>query len=56
MTPHTLVLKPGLVIYSIYKGYWFWGVHRSTSSAAWRSTSIAVAGGHRSSPRFIEHF
>jgi hypothetical protein len=25
MTPHTLVLKPGLVIYSIYKGYWFWG-------------------------------
>ena len=25
MTPHTLVLKPGLVIYSIYNGYWFWG-------------------------------
>jgi hypothetical protein len=20
-----LVLKPGLVIYSIYNGYWFWG-------------------------------
>lgn len=25
MIPHTLVLKPGLVIYSIYSGYWFWG-------------------------------
>ena len=23
--PHTLVLKSGLVIYSIYDGYWFWG-------------------------------
>jgi len=25
MIPHTLVLKPGLVIHSIYMGYWFWG-------------------------------
>lgn len=25
MVPHTLVLEPGLVIYSIYNGYWFWG-------------------------------
>jgi peroxiredoxin len=25
MIPHTLVLKPGLVIYSIYNGYYFWG-------------------------------
>ena len=25
MIPHTFVLKPGLVIYSIYNGYWFWG-------------------------------
>ena len=25
MVPHTLVLKPGLVIHSIYNGYWFWG-------------------------------
>jgi hypothetical protein len=24
MIPHTLVFKPGLVIYSVYKGYWFW--------------------------------
>jgi len=25
MIPHTLVLKPGLEIYSVYNGYWFWG-------------------------------
>jgi len=25
MIPHTLVLKPGRVIHSIYNGYWFWG-------------------------------
>ena len=25
MIPHTIVLKPGLVIYRIYNGYWFWG-------------------------------
>jgi peroxiredoxin len=25
MIPHTFVLKPGLTIYSIYNGYWFWG-------------------------------
>ena len=25
MIPHTLVLKPCLLIYSIYNGYWFWG-------------------------------
>jgi peroxiredoxin len=25
MIPYTLVLKPGLVIYSVYNGYWFWG-------------------------------
>jgi peroxiredoxin len=25
MIPHTLVIKPGLVIYSVYNGYWFWG-------------------------------
>jgi hypothetical protein len=25
MIPHTLVLGPGLVIHSIYNGYWFWG-------------------------------
>jgi peroxiredoxin len=25
MIPHTLVLKPGRIIYSVYNGYWFWG-------------------------------
>jgi hypothetical protein len=25
MIPHTLVLGPGLVIYKVYNGYWFWG-------------------------------
>src|SRR5258705_2173513 len=25
MIPHTLVLKPGLLIHRIYDGYWFWG-------------------------------
>ncbi len=25
MVPHTLVLGPGLVIHSVYNGYWYWG-------------------------------
>jgi peroxiredoxin len=25
MIPHALVLGPGLVIYKVYNGYWFWG-------------------------------
>src|ERR1700716_1269089 len=25
MIPHTLVLEPGLEIYKIYMGYWYWG-------------------------------
>ena len=25
MIPYTLVLKPGLTIFSVYNGYWFWG-------------------------------
>jgi hypothetical protein len=25
MIPHTLVLKPGLIIHSVYNGYWFLG-------------------------------
>jgi hypothetical protein len=25
MIPYTLVLKPGLVIFSVYNGYWFRG-------------------------------
>jgi peroxiredoxin len=25
MIPHTIVLKPGLVVHTVYNGYWFWG-------------------------------
>jgi hypothetical protein len=25
MIPHTIVLKPGLVVHSVYNGYWYWG-------------------------------
>jgi hypothetical protein len=25
MIPHTIVLEPGLVVYKVYNGYWFWG-------------------------------
>jgi peroxiredoxin len=25
MIPHTILLEPGLVVYKIYNGYWFWG-------------------------------
>jgi peroxiredoxin len=34
MVPHTLVLKPGLVIHSLYNGYWFWG--RPSIDELWR--------------------
>jgi peroxiredoxin len=34
MIPHTLVLKPGLVIHCIYNGYWFWAARRSTTCGA----------------------
>jgi peroxiredoxin len=34
MIPHTLVLKPGLVIHSLYNGYWFWG--RPSLADLWR--------------------
>ena len=34
MVPHTLVLKPGLVVHSVYPAYWFWG-HPSTDDL-WR--------------------
>jgi peroxiredoxin len=33
MIPHTLVLKPGLVIHSVYSGYWFWG--RPSTTDLW---------------------
>src|SRR5262249_6370681 len=34
MIPHTIVLKPGLVIHRIYNGYWFWG--RPSVADLWR--------------------
>jgi len=34
MIPHTLVLKPGLVVHRIYNGYWFWG--RPSFADLWR--------------------
>jgi peroxiredoxin len=38
MIPYTLVLKPGLVVYSIYNGYWFWG--RPSIADLWRDLRI----------------
>jgi peroxiredoxin len=40
MIPHTLVLKPGLVIHSIYNGYWFWG--RPSVDDLWRDLRAAT--------------
>ena len=34
MIPYTFVLKPGLVIHSVYNGYWFWG--RPSMADLWR--------------------
>ena len=39
MIPHTLVLKPGLVVHSIYNGYWFWG--RPSIADLWRDLRVA---------------
>jgi len=40
MIPHTLVLKPGLVVHSIYNGYWFWG--RPSVADLWRDLRDAT--------------
>jgi hypothetical protein len=37
--PNTLVLKPGLLIHSIYNGYWFWG--RLSCYDLWRDLRAA---------------
>jgi peroxiredoxin len=34
MIPHTLVLKPGLIVHTIYNGYWYWG--RPSVEELWR--------------------
>ena len=41
MIPHTLVLKPGLVVHSVYNGYWFWG--RPSVYDLWRDLRSALA-------------
>ena len=40
MIPHTRVLKPGLVIHSVYNGYWFWG--RPSIEELWRDLRQAT--------------
>jgi len=41
MIPRTPVLKPGLVIHSIYNGYWFWG--RPSFYDLWRDLRAATS-------------
>ena len=41
MIPHTLVLKPRLVIHSIYNGYWFWG--RPSIADLWHDLRAAMS-------------
>ena len=41
MIPHTLVLKPGLVVHRIYNGYWFWG--RPSTDDLWRDLRAATS-------------
>jgi peroxiredoxin len=40
MIPHTFVLRPGLVIHSVYNGYWFWG--RPSIDDLWRDLRAAT--------------
>ena len=40
MIPHTIVLKPGLVVHAIYNGYWFWG--RPSFADLWRDLRDAT--------------
>jgi len=41
MIPYTLVLRPGLVVHSIYNGYWFWG--RPSAYELWQDLRAATA-------------
>jgi peroxiredoxin len=41
MIPHTLVLKPGLIIHSLYNGYWFWG--RPSVVDLWRDLRVLMS-------------
>ncbi|SDO70108.1 Peroxiredoxin [Nakamurella panacisegetis] len=40
MIPHTLVLKPGLVIHRVYNGYWFWG--RPSTVDLWHDLRVVT--------------
>jgi peroxiredoxin len=53
MIPHTLVLRPGLVVHKIYNGYWFWGRPsfydlwhdlRDVSSETWPDWDLSAPG------------
>jgi hypothetical protein len=41
MIPHTLILKPGLVIHRIYNGYWFWG--RPSIADLWQDLRVVTS-------------
>ena len=41
MIPHTLVLQPGLVIHTVYNGYWFWG--RPSVGELWQDLRALTA-------------
>ena len=41
MIPHTLVLKPGLIVHSLYNGYRFWG--RPSIIDLWRDLRAATS-------------
>jgi len=45
MIPHTLVLRPGRVIHSVYNGYWFWG--RPSPDDLWRDLREAYRAERR---------
>jgi hypothetical protein len=48
MIPHVIVLEPGLVIYKIYNGYWFFG--RPTMEELRQDLRVVIKKclGHRS--------
>jgi peroxiredoxin len=41
MVPHTLVLKPGLIVHRIYNGYWFWG--RPSIADIWNDLRVVTS-------------
>jgi peroxiredoxin len=45
MIPHTIVLKPGLVVHRIYNGYWFWGRPSVVELRGTRATTRSFTAG-----------